>query len=417
MSLLSSSPLHPLSSFISLSLIGGSLHGIEFLFQQFDQCRISAQNINESHPYNIFSWIVVGSSLNIKEELKFTSNMISEFETCALTTSPTYQEECQRNFQYLQHLLFSIGITEMIWNDILKILGIILHLQRLIVSGSDAATISAATKNHVAYAEVILGLEQGTLGPILLKRSVDMHGTKTFKNLSQEDATNAIFTLSYELYLRIFQYLLKQCNSHTPIHNTTATNTTTNITTPTMTESSSLLVGGGSSILQLIDFSGYEIFPIGGNNNLSQLIIHMTEEKMNEYFIQKLFYNEIEFLKNENILFSSSSSFSLIEKNILDCEPILCLIEKQPSISIFNLLEEACLLPRSNDNALLDKILSTHNKGKLIRTGGRQNKSTNFIIKHNFGDVLYDIDGFINQNKSKIMMTNDMKILFQNIIL
>jgi alpha-tubulin suppressor-like RCC1 family protein len=318
--------------------------------------------------------------------------MISEFETCALTTSPTYLEECQRNFQYLQTLLFSIGVTEAIWIDVIKILSAILHLQRLVVSGSDAATISAATKNHVAYAESIFGLEQGTLGPTLLKRVVDMHGTKTFKNLSQEDATSAIFTLSSELYTRTFDYLLRQCNSHTPLQ------------PPTPSGGTSVSIGG--PILQLIDFSGNEIFPI---NNLSQLIVHMTEEKMNEYLIYRSFQREVEFLRSEGVGLIAPP----IEK-ILDSEPILTLIEK-PSISIFNLLEEACLLPRSNDNALLDKILSTHSKGKLIRTGGRQAKASCFIIKHNFGDVLYDIDGFINSNKSTII-SNDMKTFIKNIL-
>lgn len=324
--------------------------------------------------------MVVGASQSLREELKFTSGMISEFETCALTTSPTYLEECQRNFQYLQHLLFSMGVTETIWKDVIKVLSAVLHLQRLVVSGSDAATISAATKNHVAYAEAILGLEQGTLGPTLLKRAVDMHGTKTFKNLSQEDATIAIFTLSSELYLRTFAYLLKQCNSHTPIQSDL-----------------------GGPILQLIDFPGSEIFPV---NNLSQLLIHMTEEKMNEYLIYRSFQREVEFLRNEGVEPPPVG-------NIMDFEPILLLVEKPPT-SIFNLLEEACLLPRGNDNALLDKILSTHSKGKLVRTGGRQSKATCFIVKHNFGDVLYDIDGFINANKSTI--SGDAKLLLQKVL-
>jgi alpha-tubulin suppressor-like RCC1 family protein len=373
-SILSLSHTHTLS----LHSTEGALCGVDFFHQQLDLSRISAHNITESHPFNIFSWLVVGSSPQLKDELKFTPGMISDFETCSLTTSPTYSEECSRNLLYLQQLLSAIGLSEEMWNGILKILAAILHLQRLVVSGSDAATISAATKNHVGFAESILGLEQASLGPTLLKRAVDMHGTKTLKNLSQEDATIAIFTLSSELYLRVMNSLLKHCSLHTPIQ--------TDI---------------GGPILQLIDTSGAEIFQV---NNLSQLILHMTEEKMNEHLIYRSFQREVEFLRSEGVEAPPVG-------NIMDFEPILLLIEKPP-ISLFNLLEEACLLPRGNDNALLDKILSTHSKGKLVRTGGRQAKASCFLIKHNFGDVLYDIDGFTNANKSRI--SGDAKTLLVN---
>jgi len=364
----------------------GKLQSASTSYLLLDDTRISVQNIQDSHPFNIFAWLTLGSGADLRNEFKIPAAITGEFESHSIASSPTYVDDVARNLEHLRSLLESVGMPGEAWADILKIIAAVMHLQRLAVSGSDAATISSATKNHVLYAETILGMETGTLGPVLLKKSIDISGTKSYKNLTQEDSKAAIFTLGVELYTRAFNYLLRLCNDY----------------------SSSVGEGArpGGPTLQIIDVNGNENFSTPPNA-LPQFCCNLVEEKFNEHLIYRSFQREIEFLRMEGVEAPPVG-------DVADPEPMAQLLDVPPT-GIVSLLEEACLFPRGNDNALLDKIFSTHSKGKLVKTAGRKEKNTCFVVKHTFGEVTYDIDGFVAANKTRL--PPDVKTLIQTVLI
>jgi hypothetical protein len=55
------------------------------------------------------------------------------------------------------------------------------------------------------------------------------------------------------------------------------------------------------------------------------------------------------------------------------------LFESPPS-SLILLLEEACCFARGDDKSFLEKALTSHAKGKLLRNAGHKHKMTAFFI-------------------------------------
>ena len=359
------------------------MSGVNQSYVLMDQTRIGAQSITDAHPFHIFAWIAIGASDVQKRDFNITSQLISEFRAHDSASSSTYEEDMRNNFNYLQSQLAAMGMPQSTWDDILRILVAVLHLQRLAVSGSDAATISAATKAHVLFAESALQMEQGTLGAVLLKKKMDISGSVSYKNLSQEDSSAAIYSLGAELYKLVFDYLLDFCGAFTD-------------------------GGDGSSmpgpVLQVVDVPGNECFA-SPPNALAQFCINLLDEKLNQHLLHCAFQREIEFLRSEGAEAPPVG-------DVADPEPILALLEYPPA-GMVSLIEEASLFPKGNDNALLDKIFSTHSKGKLVKTAGRGAK-TSFVVKHMFGDVQYDINGFVAANK--VRLGADGKALIKQLV-
>lgn len=360
---------------------GGKLSGVHQSYLLLDNTRINSQNIAQCHPFLIFAWIAVGADDSLKRDLNITPAIVSDFKGHELAASPTYEEDMRRNLQYLHRLLVEMGMDESIWNGVIRILAAVMHLQRLQVSGSDAAALSAATKNHVAYAETALQMEAGTLGPILLKKKMDISGSISYKNLTQEDSKAVIYTVGAELYSLVFDFLLDFCADYTNGRNEVL-----------------------GPCLRIVDIGGNES-QTTPPNGIPEFCNNLFDEKLNQHQLNRCFQREVEFLRKEGV-----TAPGLVE--ISDPEPILSLLEYPPA-GIISLIEEASLFPRGNDNALLDKIFSTHSKGKLVKTAGRGSK-TSFVVKHSFGDVQYDIDGFVAANKMRI--SADGKELIKDLV-
>ncbi|KAJ1423006.1 P-loop containing nucleoside triphosphate hydrolase protein [Ochromonadaceae sp. CCMP2298] len=76
------------------------------------------------------------------------------------------------------------------------------------------------------------------------------------------------------------------------------------------------------------------------------------------------------------------------------------LMEKQGT-GLISLLEEAAQAIKANDLTLTQKILVTQMgaNSRLVRPAGAKSPPTCFVVRHSFGDVGYDCDGFTTANK------------------
>ena len=80
-------------------------------------------------------------------------------------------------------------------------------------------------------------------------------------------------------------------------------------------------------------------------------------------------------------------------------------VVEKPVSGIISLLDETCQFPRGDDKTFAEKTISTHVKTKLVRSGGARAKQvTAFVVRHSFGEIVYDAVNFINTSKVKYVL-------------
>uniref|UniRef100_M4EPL9 Myosin motor domain-containing protein n=1 Tax=Brassica campestris TaxID=3711 RepID=M4EPL9_BRACM len=126
--------------------------------------------------------------------------------------------------------------------------------------------------------------------------------------------------------------------------------------------------------------------------SFEQFCINFTNEKLQQHFNQHVFKMEQEEYTKEAI------DWSYIE--FVDNKDVLDLIEKKPG-GIIDLLDEACMFPKSTHETFANKLYQTFKahkrfiKPKLSRT--------DFTVAHYAGEVLYQSDLFLDKNKDYVI--------------
>jgi myosin-1 len=156
-------------------------------------------------------------------------------------------------------------------------------------------------------------------------------------------------------------------------------------------------------LIGMLDIYGFEIFQ---NNSFEQFCINYCNEKLQQLFIELTLKSEQEEYVREGIEWKKIDYFN--NKEI--CE----LIEKKP-MGIIALMDETCLIAESTDKTLFDKLnqhFKTHNHFETYLTSkNRSIPDSAFKIKHYAGDVVYQIDGFLDKNKD--ILTSSLKACMQ----
>lgn len=128
-------------------------------------------------------------------------------------------------------------------------------------------------------------------------------------------------------------------------------------------------------VIGVLDIFGFEIFD---TNSFEQLCINFTNEKLQQKFNQTTFKEEEEVYRQQKI------KFNHIE--FIDNQNVLDLIEKKPD-GIMHILDEELRMPQRSDANFLQKAVNKHSNNerfkKPIKIGGA------FSILHYAGEVTY----------------------------
>lgn len=235
----------------------------------------------------------------------------------------------------------------------------------------------------LATVSSLLGVDAAALATVLTQRTIS---DTVQRNLSAAQATDVRDALAKELYHRLWNHLLDLLNEHVRDKE-----------------------DGGSASVQhigVLDIFGFEHFPVrtgrarpiaagcltcslSQSNSFEQLCINYANERLHQFFNHKLFQQEQEEYKAEDI------SWKYIDFN--DNKDTIALLTKRPT-GIFYLVDECCLLQNMTDALLLGKIRSEWGSHKCIQKPSQQNAQTHFIIKHYAAAVEYSVTGFIAKN-------------------
>ncbi|KAK2197672.1 bifunctional Regulator of chromosome condensation [Babesia duncani] len=137
----------------------------------------------------------------------------------------------------------------------------------------------------------------------------------------------------------------------------------------------------------ILDIYGFEYFK---NNTFEQLLINYANERLQAYFIKRVFQAEIGQYEAEGIVYSDIV--------YSDNSSVLAVFDK-PNKSIFSFLEEQCLLQSGTCERFTQSCKANIKSENFIPAQG---SNCSFKIVHTAATVVYNTEEFVKKNKHKL---------------
>ncbi|XP_030384214.1 unconventional myosin ID [Scaptodrosophila lebanonensis] len=278
---------------------------------------------------------------------------------------------------------FSTDEVQTIWRTV----GAILHLGNVeFQTIEDELVIS--NKKHLQSTAKLLQVTESELSTALTQRVIAAGGTVMQKDHNATQAEYGKDALAKAIYDRLFTWIISRINR-------------------------AILFRGSktqarfNTVIGVLDIYGFEIFD---SNSFEQFCINYCNEKLQQLFIELVLKQEQEEYQREGIEWTNIEYFN---------NKIICDLVEQPHKGIIAIMDEACLsVGKVTDDTLLgamDKNLNKHphyTSRQLKPTDKELKHREDFRITHYAGDVIYNINGFIEKNKDTLYQ--DFKRLLHN---
>ena len=236
--------------------------------------------------------------------------------------------------------------------------------------------VAPASADSLAITAELMGLEQEDLTRALLSRVMQgkgSFGTVIMFPLKTNEASSARDALAKSLYTRLFDYIVIRINQSIPF------------------SESRYYIG-------VLDIAGFEYFTV---NSFEQFCINYCNEKLQQFFNQRILKDEQELYVKEGLGVKNVS--------FVDNQDCIDLIESKQS-GIFSLLDEESKLPKPNYQHFTDQIFhynSSHFRIALPRKSKLKEHREirdhdGFLIRHFAGAVCYQTKHFIEKNNDAL---------------
>ena len=322
----------------------------------------------------------------------------------------------ERAFRTLQ---FSNDAIESIW----KMVAVILHLGNLEFS-ADENDNASLKGNEIAVQRIakMLNVGENDLNNALTTRVIAAAGQVMKRPHTLKEAETGRESFAKALYDRLFTWVVGHVNAAID---------------PALTESRTV---HSCNVIGVLDIYGFEVFD---QNSFEQFCINYCNEKLQQLFIELVLKQQQDEYKKEGIEWVHVDYFN---------NQIICELIDQQHQGVMALMDEACLnVGKTTDQTLLEAMdqrlrNNGHYSSRAVanKTGGggrvngmngvkkddKKNGSVinnnnhitadikslelhrDFLIKHYAGDVVYNINGFIDKNRDTLFQ--DFKRLLFN---
>lgn len=240
---------------------------------------------------------------------------------------------------------------------------------------ADGVAVSGGTKAIIQGVAAMLGLDAAAVEKALCYKTINIGGQTSDKGLNMEQAKFGKNALAKSLYSKLFDWIVARCNKCFPFPRASSVN-----------------------YIGILDIAGFEYFQ---HNSFEQFCINYCNEKLQQFFNERVLKDEQELYVKESIKFK--------EVEYVDNQDVIDMIEDKP-VGILAILDDTSKQPRATDKMFCEAI---HNKfAKHFRLQlPRKSKMSyyknlrddeGFIIRHFAGAVCYQTDDFMDKNNDAL---------------
>ncbi|CAH0605729.1 unnamed protein product [Chrysodeixis includens] len=383
-------------------VVGG--HISHYLLEKSRICTQSAEERN----YHVFYLLCAGAPQELRDALNITKpddylylkNGCTQYFTSAESEkklSTNRKSKLQQakgglrdpilddveDFQRLNQALSRVGLSEDEKRAVYSVVAAVLHLGNVEFEEDAGARggchISPASEPALKDAARLLavdvdGLRQALVARLMQSARGGHKGTAIMVPLKTYEANNARDALAKAVYSRLFDYIVHRINASIPF------------------QASAYYIG-------VLDIAGFEYFQM---NSFEQFCINYCNEKLQQFFNERILKNEQELYKREGL--------NVPEIRFVDNQDCIDLIESKHH-GIFHLLDEESKLPKPEfgnfTHSVHKQLAVNNNRLQLPRSSRLKAHRTlrddeGFLLRHFAGAVCYNTNQFIEKNNDAL---------------
>jgi myosin-6 len=349
--------------------------GAHLLHYLLEKSRIIEQT-NEERNYQVFYRICRGAPKTMRDALNINEDCGAyRFLKHSLLDPIPFLDDV-KDFAEMEKSMTDCGFDPKEKSNVFRITAAVLHLGNIEFEESgDGAALQGHCDPVAGGIAQMIGVDADGLKAGLTTKKIVIAGTEGVKGLSPRDAGFSLNALAKSMYSKLFDWLVDRINTCFPFPQDKTVN-----------------------YIGILDIAGFEYFK---KNSFEQFCINYCNEKLQQFFNERVLKDEQELYVKESIKFK--------EVEFVDNQDCIDLIEASKT-GILGILDDTSKLPKANDLMFCEKLHQTHAKAFRLQLPRKSKMSyykqlrdnEGFIIRHFAGAVCYNSEGFMEKNNDAL---------------